>query len=151
MMKRWSMGKGWWIRCCTCAVGRDNTHCYSSAMQLQRQGAMTTRQPVERIKRFRNGRRLAACVWQRGWEESCRASLPSARNPESQSAESPVYLSIHVVMYSINQSLVSRNPDPKSPLPYHKKTPPPPPQTDKPIKEIKNNALTVSRSLQLIG
>lgn len=65
MMRRWSMGKGWWIRCCTCAVGRDNTHCYSSAMQLQRQGAMTTRQPVERIKRFRNGRRLAACVWQR--------------------------------------------------------------------------------------
>lgn len=34
-----------------CAVGRDNTHCYSSAMQLQRQGAMTTREPVERIKR----------------------------------------------------------------------------------------------------
>lgn len=34
-----------------CAVGRDNTHCYSSAMQLQRQGAMTTREPVERIKK----------------------------------------------------------------------------------------------------
>lgn len=79
--------------------GRDKTHCYSSAMQLQRQGAMTTREPVERIKRFRNGRRLAACVWQRarlGRKSSClmrscvRPSLsvavPSARNPESKQA-----------------------------------------------------------------
>lgn len=43
-------GKGGVDSLLHCAVGRDNTHCYSSAMQLQRQGAMTTREPVERIK-----------------------------------------------------------------------------------------------------